>query len=830
VRHAGELHQAGLKAVNAGRHAYAQRLLEQALARQPENDTLARIRLTLAHVRAELGNTAEGIDLCRLALEQANISAQVRGLVWSQLGMLEARSGSPAKALEAFTEALRRLDRSAEPRATAYNNRGILHVERGAVQAAVSDFESAVAIAQEDELGILRAKARHNLGCARLLTGDLISALRDMDSARGVLTQLSPTMHALCTKDRAAVFIAAGMTEAAAADLRTAAATLGARGLRQRQGEAEYMLAGLLVADDPVEAGRVARQAKRRFDRRDSEIWALRADLMSLTSEIAQGRRRRDQAQRAVEIEQRLSAYGLRHDAIIAALNGVRVLLKSGRHSEAVARARQITAPATSPLNIRLLDREVRAELATARNQPGRAMQHIRRGLSEFHAWQSSFGSLDLQSSVVLHGQQLALAGLSLAVADGRPDVVFEWSERARALASRVAPLQPPSVPEAADDLTMLRSLQARFEESTAQGAPEPHLLDEVSRLRQRIRRRAWYQPGPGEVTEPVALDEARAVLAATGGALVAYVLADGRIYALVVAGNVVEVRRLADADSLRAVLDGLPADLDMAAASLASPMRRVVMDSLGHRLGRLDEALVQPLLPAIGDRPVVVVPTARLAGTPWTLLPGYLGRPLTVPRSTSSWIATRARPEVPRAAGFVAGPRVARADEEVHKSAAQWARSDVLTGPDAVADRVSAMASQVDVLHSATHGRHSADNPLFSGLELADGPWFGYDIAQLDGIPATVVLSACELGRSTIRAGEETIGMTVAWLHAGARCVIASPSLVNDDVACEVLTATHRRLAAGETASDALAAAADETRAGAFEAPSPFICFGAGW
>ena len=63
----------------------------------------------------------------------------------------------------------------------------------------------------------------------------------------------------------------------------------------------------------------------------------------------------------------------------------------------------------------------------------------------------------------------------------------------------------------------------------------------------------------------------------------------------------------------------------------------------------------------------------------------------------------------------------------------------------------------------SPAHGRHSADNPLFSGLELADGPWFGYDIDQLDAIPPTVILSSCELGRSSVRWGEETIGMTVA-------------------------------------------------------------------
>ena len=68
---------------------------------------------------------------------------------------------------------------------------------------------------------------------------------------------------------------------------------------------------------------------------------------------------------------------------------------------------------------------------------------------------------------------------------------------------------------------------------------------------------------------------------------------------------------------------------------------------------------------------------------------------------------------------------------------------------------------------------------------------------------------------------------MTAAWLHAGAQCVIASPALVNDDVACEVLAATHQRLAAGDSPSVALASA---TQTVDLDAPSPFICFGSGW
>jgi CHAT domain-containing protein len=132
-----------------------------------------------------------------------------------------------------------------------------------------------------------------------------------------------------------------------------------------------------------------------------------------------------------------------------------------------------------------------------------------------------------------------------------------------------------------------------------------------------------------------------------------------------------------------------------------------------------------------------------------------------------------------------------------------------------------------VDVLHVASHGRHAADNPLFSGLDLVDGPWFGYDIDRLPRVPSTVVLSACELGRSAVRWGAETIGMTVAWLHAGTSCVIASPARVDDDVACEVLAHTHEGLAAGEPPAVALAEARVQTDP---DAVVPFICFGAGW
>jgi CHAT domain-containing protein len=156
--------------------------------------------------------------------------------------------------------------------------------------------------------------------------------------------------------------------------------------------------------------------------------------------------------------------------------------------------------------------------------------------------------------------------------------------------------------------------------------------------------------------------------------------------------------------------------------------------------------------------------------------------------------------------------------------AAETWDAAEVLVGEHATAAAVSGLAARVDVLHLSAHGRHSGENPLFSGVELVDGPWFGYDIDQLAEIPDVVLLSACEVGRSEVRFGEELVGMTSAWLHAGVRCVIASAAAVNDEVAHDVLVSVHRSLGAGADPAAALAAALPEVSEGA--APAPFVCF----
>jgi hypothetical protein len=381
-----------------------------------------------------------------------------------------------------------------------------------------------------------------------------------------------------------------------------------------------------------------------------------------------------------------------------------------------------------------------------------------------------------------------------------------------------VQPVRAPEDPELVADLTELREMAAA-REAGRRTSPERE-----AELRQRVRERSWQHQGSGEFAHPVTLDDLRAALS-VDTALVAYVVTADAVVALVVASTGTTWHDLGHRDELDALLGGLLPDLDMAATDLPDAMGAFVRAELAQRLGSIAELLVTPVLAAVGGRRVVLTPSGVLSGVPWTLLPGYVGRPVTLAQSATAWLARRTTPLRTTTAGFVAGPRVARAEDEVVAAAKEWPDARLLLGSEATASAVSALADSVDVLHVAAHGRHSAENAMFAGLQLVDGPWFGYDIDRLQRVPDVVLLSACEVGRSTVRWGEELIGMTTAWLHAGARCVIASPAAINDEAAYGVLVAVHERLAAGLDPAAALAESVPAVSAAS--APVPLVCFG---
>jgi hypothetical protein len=638
-----------------------------------------------------------------------------------------------------------------------------------------------------------------------------------MDAVRPVLLPQSPVVVALCNQDRAEVLMAAGLTRSGLSVLDEVARTLGNNRLHQRRGEAELAIARAALGFDPSRALHAARASRSRFNRVRTPAHRVKAEALVLGAEVRLRRTGPSLLARADALAEELERQELPWWAADVSLDAALVAARRGDLAEARRRLAAIRIRAGAPLAVRLRERDVRAAVAERAGRLADALAHVRHGLADLHEWQSSFGSLDLQTMVTGHGRRLAVRGLRVAVATGRPEVLFEWSERARMLASRVQPVRVPGDERVQADLQELRALATEREASRGSAARE-------AELRQRIRERAWQHRGSGEYDDAATLDDVRGRLG-DRLALVAHVVTAQEVVALVVAGGSASIVHLGERSALDALVGGLLPDLDMAAAELPGMFAEAIRSQLRDRLRRLDDLLVAPLVDVVGDRDVVLTPSGVLATVPWTILPSNRGRGVTVAQSATSWLARNATPLRSATAGFVAGPRVRQAEAEITAAASVWPGATVLHGPEATAEAVSRLAGAVDVLHVSAHGRHSSENPLFSGFELADGPWFGYDIDQLGSVPDVVLLSACEVGRSTLRGGEELIGMTAAWLHAGSRCVIASAAAINDAVAHDVLVGVHRELSAGREPATALAAAVDAVEGDG--PPAPLVCFG---
>nr|MBI3611616.1 CHAT domain-containing protein [Nitrospirota bacterium] len=106
------------------------------------------------------------------------------------------------------------------------------------------------------------------------------------------------------------------------------------------------------------------------------------------------------------------------------------------------------------------------------------------------------------------------------------------------------------------------------------------------------------------------------------------------------------------------------------------------------------------------------------------------------------------------------------------------------------------------DVLHFASHAEFSELDPLYSGLRLAadaktqdDGRLAASDIFALDLHPSLVTLSACQTGLGVATSGDEVIGMSRAFIYAGAPSIVASLWSVSDLSTAKLMEAFYKNL-----------------------------------
>jgi len=139
-------------------------------------------------------------------------------------------------------------------------------------------------------------------------------------------------------------------------------------------------------------------------------------------------------------------------------------------------------------------------------------------------------------------------------------------------------------------------------------------------------------------------------------------------------------------------------------------------------------------------------------------------------------------------------------AEREAKEIARVYPKSAVYLKTEATKPRAVSLSPDYDILHFAVHGEFDQDDPLSSGLLLAaggkgEGKLKASEIFSLNLKADTVVLSACETGLGKITNGDEIIGLTRAFIYAGAPSVVTTLWKVNDRASYELVREFYTNL-----------------------------------
>jgi CHAT domain-containing protein len=292
------------------------------------------------------------------------------------------------------------------------------------------------------------------------------------------------------------------------------------------------------------------------------------------------------------------------------------------------------------------------------------------------------------------------------------------------------------------------------------------------------------------------------------GESIIRFVISDSGVRGEVLAARVPEVER-----SLRAF------QLNLSAVESASPEQLPRLDSQARGvLARLRAQLLGDLDELTAYRSLVVVPHGLLHYLPFHAL--YDGKQFVIEQHAVSYAPSATLFAVCRARTGRPRPR-GRALVMAHSAGGQLPYA--LTEADAVAEVLGVDAHREQdatraslrsggrgrsIIHLAAHGRFRADAPLFSAIELADGPLTAVDVFNLELNAGLITLSACETGRAVIGGGDELVGLTRAFLYAGATRLLVSQWRVDDASTASLMTSFYRELQRGANCAEALRSA----------------------
>jgi tetratricopeptide (TPR) repeat protein len=769
-----------------------------------------------ATAETELQDPKHALDLARLRVNHA--------LVLQRIGRI-------AEALACFDAAEPVLRRSEDTvwETVLRSNRGILLAYRGQLETAITDLRRGIELGESADLGTALCALHQNLGFALLRSGRIPEALRELARAERS-AELVGVQLDMIYADRAETLLVAGLGAEALENAERAVAGQLAADLAFDAAESRLMAARAALAANLVgRAAQLAAQARAEFSKQRRYNWAAQAWQMELAARFAEGERTPELLRELTRCVARLERAGWLSTPQQARLLAARTALALSRRAQAERLYAQISEFRFSgPATLRILAWEAESERRLLLGDRGGAGRAVTQGLKVLAEFAGTLGATDLRAASASLGTELAMTGLQLSLDGGSARNLLIRAEQWRAASLRRAPVRPAQSGQLAELLSTLRAVTNQVQQSPLKKEPGLDinaLQRERVKLEEEIRELARHTPGsPVAPESPLDLRALSDVL--NGRALVEYVRLEDELHAVVLADGRCTRHRIGSYDAVLKELESLRFAMTRIAKQHGSAaMIRGAEAIYQHARVALDQVLLGPLRGRIGgDGELVLVPTGSLHALAWAALPSMAGRVLTVAPSARSWLAAEQVPERPGPVALAHGPGLPHAEDEIATLARLYPDAKSLQGADASADAVAESWDGARLAHLASHGKFRTDNPLFSSLELADGPLTVYDLESLGRAPRVLILSACDSALSGIHPGDELMGVASALLALGSKTLIASVAPVADEHTRTLMAALHTELGRETRPAHALAKAQAEHP----EAPA-FICLGSG-
>ena len=686
--------------------------------------------------------------------------------------------------------------------ARALHHRAMAYLALGEIERADRDYARIEMLYAESGQHLEYANAREERAVAAYARGDLPTALAHLDHAQALFDQLG-VFEAELIVNKCTVLLAAGLARDALREVDAAVATIERdRGSAARRAELVYSaaLAAAATGDLSLAQDRGS-EALRLFRRQQRPWWAARAELDLMLFRFAAGEDRSPPLLRAARrVTARLDELDAAR-AVDAHLLTGRLALAQGRRAEASHHLRSAAAARhRGQLRTRSAGWLAQATWCQAEERWRGMLAACDRGLALLDLHLRTLGATELRTRATAQGAELAGMALRHAVRRADARLFLEWSERWRATALRVIPVRPPQDSDLVADLAALRNVVTRLDRAPDGSIATPALQRERRRLEVAVRQRVLHTPA---MTAGDAVPFATADLLEQLGDTDLLELTDvgGELYAVVITGGRLHLEHVGPTrQAARSLAHALFA---LRREGARRGMERLDLAEIGRRL---EVNLLGQSARLLRAGPVVVVPTGGLHSVPWSLMPSLRERATAVAPSASTWLRARraARPENSTVV-LVGGPRLSTGNAEVRRLAAQYPAATVLAEGGAVAEQVMAAMDGAWLVHVAAHGTFRADSPLFSAIELDDGPLTVYDLERLRRAPYRVVLSSCSSALGVSVGADELLGLVSALISLGSAGVVASIVPVDDPATVPLMLALHDRLRGGSGLAEAL-------------------------